>query len=196
MNAKIVLIIILSFLLGWQLGHRDIQVKWQTFKPTISIVNKEPPKQINVDFKLFWDTWNLLSREYIDKKALDPQKMFYGAISGMVSSLGDPYTAFLPPDAQKSTKEDLGGSFEGVGIELGFSKDKRLAVVAPLAGTPAERNGIKPQDLIVIIDDKDTAGMSLPDAVKLIRGPKGTKITLSIFREADTEIGLPNRETK
>ncbi|MBI4038649.1 S41 family peptidase [Candidatus Daviesbacteria bacterium] len=187
MNAKVVLIIILSFLLGWQVGHRDVKVKWANFKPTVSVVQKDVPQQINVDFKLFWDTWDLLSQKYIDKKALDGQKMFYGAISGMVSALGDPYTTFLPPEAQKSTKEDLGGSFEGVGIELGFNKDKRLAVISPLSGTPAEKSGIKPQDLIVKIDDKDTTGLSLPEAVKLIRGPKGTKITLSIFREGDSE---------
>ena len=83
--------------MGWQLGHKDVQISWQSYHPTISVVNKEPPKNINVDFNLFWKTWDLLSRQYIDKKALDPQKMFYGAISGMVSSLGDPYTVFLPP---------------------------------------------------------------------------------------------------
>lgn len=183
-NARFVLIVLIVFLLGWNLGHFDVSLKWQNFKPSVSALSKEPPKNINVDFKLFWDTWNLLSKEYIDKAVLDPQKMFYGAISGMVSSLGDPYTVFLPPQQQKSTKEDLGGAFEGVGIELGF-KDKRLSVIAPLSGTPAEKAGIKPGDLIVKIDNQDTTGMSLPDAVKLIRGPKNTSIKLSILREND-----------
>ncbi len=183
-NAKFVLSILIVFLLGWNLGHWDVSIKLQNFKPSVSALSKEPPKNINIDFKLFWDTWNLLSREYIDKSALDPQKMFYGAISGMVSSLGDPYTVFLPPQQQKSTKEDLGGAFEGVGIELGF-KDKHLSVIAPLSGTPADKAGIKPGDLIVKIDNQDSTGMSLPDAVKLIRGPKGTSIKLSILREND-----------
>lgn len=184
-DVRVILLLSLAFLLGWQLGHKDVQVSWQSFKPTVSLINKAPPKNISVDFKLFWDTWDLLSRQYIDKAALDPQKMFYGAISGMVASLGDPYTVFLPPEAQKSTKEDLGGSFEGVGIELGFNKDKRLSVIAPLSGTPADKAGIKPGDLIVKINDKDTTGMSLPDAVKLIRGQKGTTVKLTIFREND-----------
>lgn len=184
-NFRVVLICLIAFLLGWQLGHKDVLISWQTFKPTVSIVSKDPPKNINLNFKLFWDTWDLLSREYIDKKALDANKMFYGAISGMVASLGDPYTVFLPPEQQKSTKEDLGGSFEGVGIELGFNKDKRLSVIAPLSGTPADKAGIKPGDLIVKINDKDAMGMTLPDAVKLIRGPKGTSITLGILREND-----------
>ncbi len=184
-NAKFVLVVLIAFLSGWQLGHQEIKVSWQNYKPTVFVVNKEPPKNISVNFELFWNTWDLLSREYIDKTALDPQKMFYGAISGMVASLGDPYTVFLPPEAQKSTKEDLGGSFEGVGIELGFNKDKRLSVIAPLSGTPADKAGIQPGDLIVKIDDKDTSGMNLPDAVKLIRGQKGTTVKLSIFREND-----------
>lgn len=176
-------------MLGWQLGHRDIQVKWANYKPTVSINNREVPKNVNLDFKLFWDTWDLLSKTYIDKKALDPQKLFYGAISGMVAAIGDPYTVFLPPQQQKSTREELSGSFDGVGIQLGFTEVKpaRLVVVAPLDGTPAQQAGIKPLDLIVKINDKDTTGMSLPEAVQLIRGQKGTKVNLTIFREGDSD---------
>jgi len=144
LDVKVVLIVLLSFLLGWQLGHRDVQIKWATFRPSVSVINKVPPEKASIDFKLFWDTWDLLSRSYFDKKAIDPEKLFYGAISGMVSALGDPYTVFLPPEQQKFSKEELNGSFEGVGIQLGFNKDKRLVVIAPLSGTPAEKSGIKP----------------------------------------------------
>ncbi|TSC86885.1 MAG: Uncharacterized protein G01um10147_760 [Microgenomates group bacterium Gr01-1014_7] len=195
-NLRLIAIATLTFLLGWQLGHRDIEVKWANYKPIFSVTNRELPKNVNLDFKLFWDTWDLISRTYIDKKALDPQKMFYGAISGMVSAIGDPYTVFLPPQQQKSTKEELGGSFEGVGIQLGFNEatasadglgGKRLLVIAPLDGTPAKKAGIKPQDMIVKIDEKDTFGMSLPEAVNLIRGPKGTQVGLTIFREGDSD---------
>ena len=195
--TKIILIATLSFLVGWQLGHRELQIKWANYKPSVSIVGKEPPKSINLDFKLFWDTWDLVTREYLDKKAIDSQKLFYGAISGMVSALGDPYTFFLPPEQQKSSKEELNGSFEGVGIQLGFNKERRLVVVTPLTGTPAERSGIKPADVIVKIDEKDTQNMSLPEAVKLIRGPKGSQVALTIFREGeeDTRIFTLSRET-
>ncbi|MBI4038134.1 S41 family peptidase [Candidatus Daviesbacteria bacterium] len=187
LNLFTILLAILTFVLGWQLGHRDMQIAWSKFRPTISIVNKEPPQNINIDFKLFWDTWDLVSREYLDKKAVDPTKMFYGAIQGMVQGIGDPYTVFLPPDAQKSTQEGLNGSFEGVGIQLGFNKDKRLVVIAPLDGTPAERAGLKPQDLIIKIDGKDTTSITLPEAVKLIRGLKGSQITLTVFREGEED---------
>lgn len=184
-NLYTVLIVILAFVLGWQVGHRDVNFAWKTFKPTVSVINKEPPKDVNIDFKLFWDTWDLLSKNYLDKKALDSNKMFYGAIQGMVAAVGDPYTMFLPPTQQKSSKEDLGGSFDGVGIELGFNKDKRLVVIAPLSGTPADKAGIKPQDMIIKIDSKDATNLNLLDAVNLIRGPKGSNVTLTIFRDGD-----------
>lgn len=186
-NPLTLLIAILAYLLGWQLGHQDLTVKWANYKPTLSIENRQPPQNININFKLFWDVWDLVSREYIDKKALDAQKLFYGAISGMVSAIGDPYTFFLPPDIQKSAKEDLNGAFEGVGIQLGFNKDKRLVVVAPLEGTPAKRAGIRPQDIILKIEGTDTINITLPDAVKLIRGPKGSKVSLTILSEGDEE---------
>lgn len=184
-NLFTVLLAMLTFLLGWQLGHKDVSIQWQNLSSKIKIENQEPPKNLNLDFKLFWDTWTLLNNRYLDKKALDPQKLFYGAISGMVASVGDPYTFFLPPQLQKSTKEDLGGSFEGVGIELGFNEDKRLVVIAPLFGTPAEKSGIKPKDIILEIDGGDTTNITLPEAVKQIRGEKGTKVKLTILREGE-----------
>lgn len=177
-NFKLILIVALAFVLGWQMGQ---------FKTSRKLELSAAPENVNVDFKLFWDTWNLLSRDYLDKSALDQDKLFYGAVSGMVSAVGDPYTFFLPPEAQKSSKEELNGSFEGVGIQLGFNEDKKLAVIAPLAGTPAQKAGIKPLDLIVKIDDKDTYGITLPEAVKLIRGARGTEVSLEILREGEEE---------
>lgn len=196
-HIRTILMIILALVIGWQLGHHDVSVKLNRQLLNVRMENKEPPKNLNIDFKLFWDTWDLVSRMYLDKKAIDPQKLFYGAISGMVSAIGDPYTVFLPPEEQKSSKEELNGSFEGVGIQLGFNKEKHLVVVAPLDGTPAQKAGIKPQDLIVKIEDKETSTMSLPEAVKLIRGAKGTQVKLEIFREgqSDTKTYNLTRET-
>lgn len=186
-NVLTVLIAILAFALGWQIGHRDVVLKWSKYVPTLSVENREPPKSVNINFRLFWDTWDLLARNYLDKKALDTNKMFYGAISGMVSAVGDPYTVFLPPQQQKSSREDLGGSFEGVGMELGFNKDKRLVVIAPLDSTPAQQAGILAQDMIIKIDDKDAQALSLLEAVNMIRGPKGTNVLLSIYREGEDQ---------
>lgn len=188
-NLGTILIIILVFVLGWQLGHRDYSLSWQGNKPNLTVLNqpKAFDKNSTVDFKLFWQTWNLLSLKYIDNKSINPQKLYYGAIAGMVAALGDPYTVFLPPEAQKSTKEQLGGAFDGVGIMLGYDKDKRLVVIAPLKDTPAEKAGVKAGDLIVQIDSKDTSKLSLPEAVSLIRGQKGTSVKLALFRENESK---------
>jgi carboxyl-terminal processing protease len=186
-NTQTVVIALLTFVLGWQLGHKDLITQWGGVGSSGTQLSGQVPQNARqLDFKLFWDVWTLLNREYFDKKAIDTQKMYYGAIQGMVSSLGDPYTVFLPPQQQKSTQEELGGSFEGVGIELGYDKDKRLSVIAPLEGTPAEKAGVKAGDVIVKIGDKDALSMSLPDAVSLIRGPKGSAVALEIFREGES----------
>lgn len=188
-NLGTLLIILLVFILGWQLGHRDYQLSWQSNKPNITVLNqpKSLDKNSTVDFKLFWQTWNLLSLKYIDNKSIDPQKLYYGAIAGMVAALGDPYTVFLPPESQKSTKEQLGGAFEGVGIQLGYNKDKRLVVIAPLKDTPADKAGVRAGDLIIEINSKDTSILSLPEAVNLIRGQKGTTVKLTLYRENENK---------
>lgn len=185
-DTKSTVFALLTFIIGWQFGHFDVSLQWRNYRPSLQVHNSQPPANAQaIDFKLFWDTWDLVSKEYVDKKAIDPQKMYYGAIQGMVASLGDPYTVFLPPEQQKSTQEELSGSFDGIGIILGYNKDKRLVVIAPLKDTPAEKAGIKAGDQILKIDGKDTSSLSLPEAVTLIRGTKGTKVALEIFREGD-----------
>ena len=134
----------------------------------------------------------MLSANYFDKSKLVPSQMVYGAISGMVSAVGDPYTVFLPPSENKVVEEDLSGSFEGVGIQIGF-KGTQLAVIAPLPGSPAEKAGVKGGDLIVGIKDDQkkidtgTVGMNLAQAVEDIRGPAGTKVTLTLTREGNDQ---------
>ncbi len=186
-NGITILVALITFIAGWQLGHRDLQIKLADFRPEVSFSNETPSDKQNVDFKLFWQVWDLVSSEYVDKNAVDPQKMFYGAIQGMVAAVGDPYTVFLPPTEQKATQEEINGSFEGVGIQLGYDKEKRLAVIAPLKDTPADRAGVQAGDLIVKIGDRDAAGLSLPEAVNLIRGEKGTTIALEIYHDGDAK---------
>lgn len=139
-----------------------------------------PPEEI--DFSLFWEAYHKLQEKFVDKSKIDIQKIIYGAISGMVNSLGDPYTIFLTPEESKRFEEDVKGTFEGVGMEIGIKKGQ-LQVVAPLEGTPAQRAGIKAGDKILKIDDRTTENITLDEAVSLIRGPKGTKVRLTIFRE-------------
>lgn len=135
-----------------------------------------------IDMSLFWEAWAKLQEQYVDKGKFDNQKMLYGAISGMVSSLGDPYTVFMPPEEAKRFIDDTKGSFEGVGMEIGIRKNQ-LQVISPLEGTPAQKAGIKAGDLIAKIDDKDAGVMTVDEAVNLIRGPKGTTVVLTMFRD-------------
>lgn len=179
------LIALLIFIGGFRLGQIS-QVDFHTVPPQVRFINQTQPKNITIDFQLFWDTWTMLNQQYFDKRMLDPQKMFYGAIQGMVAGVGDPYTVFLPPSQQQSSKEDLDGAFDGVGIELGFNKDNHLVVIAPLSDTPADKAGILPGDLIVKIDGKDSTSLSLVDAVKLIRGPKDSTVTLTVYRSGES----------
>jgi carboxyl-terminal processing protease len=139
-----------------------------------------PPQEI--DFSLFWEVYHKLQEKFVDKGKFDVQKMIYGAISGMVKSLGDPYTVFFPPEETKRFEEDVKGVFEGVGMEIGIKKGQ-LQVIAPLEGTPAQRAGFRPGDKILKINDTQTSDLTIDEAVNLIRGPKGTEVTLTIFRE-------------
>lgn len=187
-RLHIVLIALISALLGYYIGVNKVSFDWKNYKPHVSIASKEPPPAIsNVDFSLFWKTWQVLEDSYYDKKAIDSQKLVNGAITGMVQSLGDPYTLFLPPVQNTDFKEGLAGQkFEGIGAELGM-RDKQIIVVAPLDGMPAKKAGIKTGDAILKVDNQPTAGWTLAQAVEKIRGKKGTKVTLNIFHKGDSK---------
>jgi len=135
-----------------------------------------------VNFSLFWEAWNKVHDIYVNPADFDTQKLIYGAISGIVKSLDDPYTVFFTPNQNKEFLEDVGGRFEGVGMEIDI-KDNQLQVVAPLEGTPAERAGIRAGDKILKIGDRSTTDITVEEAVSLIRGKKGTEVTLQIFRK-------------
>jgi len=139
-----------------------------------------PPE--DADLSLFWETWHSLEQNFVDKSKIDHQKMIYGAVSGMVGAVGDPYTSFFDPSDTKKFMEDTAGSFEGVGMEIG-TKHNQLQVITPLENSPAKKAGFRAGDIIIKIDGKSTANMTADEAVDLIRGPKGTEVTLTIYRE-------------
>lgn len=197
-----VLLVILGGVVGFKLGSGQRVVgisKLADSIPQISrLTNVEVPqdRSSSVAFNQFWEVWARLERDYIEPQKLDAEKMVYGAISGMVDAIGDPYTLYLPPEEQKRSAQDLNGSFEGVGIQLGYKNDT-LVVVAPLKGLPAEQAGIQAGDYILHIKDaqknidRDTTGITLPEAVSLIRGEKGSTVTLTMLREG----GQPEDKT-
>ena len=147
-----------------------------------------PQEKKDVDFKTFWEVWNLLERDYVYPEKLDATKMVDGAIGGLAASLEDPYTMYLPKQANERSAQDLAGSFYGVGIELGYV-DGVLAAVSPIEGTPAFAAGVKAGDLIINVKDEakkideDSTRWDLNKAVDVIRGPKGTPVVLTLLRE-------------
>jgi carboxyl-terminal processing protease len=129
--------------------------------------------------ELFTDVLSIVKKSYVEE--VDTKKLIYGAINGMLSSL-DPHSSFMPPDMYKEMKIETKGSFGGLGIEISI-KDGMLTVISPIEDTPAYKAGIKAGDQIVKIDDKFTKDLSVMDAVKRMRGPKGSKVILTIMRE-------------
>ncbi|MDP3727805.1 MAG: S41 family peptidase [bacterium] len=146
------------------------------------VLGQEAAKPPGVDFSLFWEVWSEIEAKYVDRDFIDRNKLVEGAIGGLVKALGDPYTVFLPPQQSKLFREDVHGSFGGIGAEIGMRKDI-LTVIAPLKGSPSERAGLKAGDKILKINATTTADLSLEEAVSYIRGPIGTKVTLAINRD-------------
>lgn len=165
--------IILIFGSGYKIG--EYKTRFSSLRPTNYAL------QSNVNFDLFWETWNKLQERYVDQKKIDQKKMYLGAIKGMVASVEDPYTFFLTPEENKQTKDDLGGKFEGIGAQLGLN-DNRITVIAPLKKSPAEMAGVKPGDFINKVDDVSIANWTLSQAVSKIRGPKNSKVKLTLER--------------
>ncbi|MCE9549159.1 S41 family peptidase [Candidatus Nomurabacteria bacterium] len=149
-------------------------------------VNKEAFSEEEIDLSAFWKAWELIDEKYPDADKTGEQERIYGAISGLLDSLDDPYSVFLPPDEAKTFKDDIAGNFVGVGIEVAL-KDKILTVIAPLKNTPADRAGIQAGDKIVKIDGTSTTGLTIEKSVKLMRGEKGTPVVLTIEHEGEED---------
>ena len=180
--------------IGYRLGEKGVFLSVTPDRKLV--VNQTQPPNVSADFSVFWDVWHRVFQYYIDAKDLEPQKLVEGAISGMVNAVGDPYTTFFSAKENAAFKQDLGGQFEGIGAQLGL-KDNHIIVIAPLKGTPAENAGIKPGDWILKVNDEETTGWSIEQAVSKIRGPKGTTVTLQLLHKtADKPEVIPiTRET-
>lgn len=136
----------------------------------------------------FWDVYSLVERQHVG--TIDQKKAVEGATRGFVDSLGDPFSSYLSADERQNLNQELSGEFEGIGARL-EDKDGNITVVAPLSGSPAEKAGLKPNDVIVKIDDLSTVDLTLDEAVSKIRGKEGTEVTLTIVRpKADEPIIL------
>ncbi len=143
----------------------------------------------SIDLSEFWEVWNLLEDRYVSGGTSTPvtiEERIQGAIGGLVDSYGDPYTIYLPPEEASLFEEDISGNFGGVGMEVGM-RDGLVTVIAPLPESPAEKAGVIAGDVIIKIDDVTTEGMNTDEAVRLIRGERGTGVNLTLYREGVEE---------
>lgn len=175
-------VILASFGLGVFFGYQNRPETERIF----SLLGKEPgiAPGPEIDFSPFWKSWRIIEERYVSPDGIDRQSMIWGAIEGLAASLGDPYTVFFPPVENKSFEDEIRGDFEGIGMEIGMRKGA-LTVIAPLKGTPAYRAGVKSGDKILRIDEKPTGDLTLEEAVRLIRGKKGTSVRLTILRNGE-----------
>jgi carboxyl-terminal processing protease len=133
--------------------------------------------------KVFTEILSLVQSNYVDD--VNSKELMYGAVKGMLESL-DPHSSFMPPELFREMQVETSGSFGGLGIEITV-KDRMLTVVAPIEGTPADKAGIQPGDRIVKIEGQPTKDMTLMDAVRKLRGPRGSKVSITILRENETQ---------
>lgn len=167
-----------SFKAGILVGEENIL----KLPPSVVINPIDVVEGDKVDFSVFWEAWRKLENKYVDKEEIDYEKMFYGAIDGMVSSLGDPYTSFFTPPEAESFNEEMGGKYEGVGMVIGI-RESQLIVVSPFKDSPADLAGLKAGDIVLKIDDFTSADLTVEESANKIKGERGTIVKLLIERE-------------
>ena len=178
----VALVLGVVFDLGYAAGIRGVNLG--ATLPIERITNKNSGKPTEVNFAVFWEAWNKLNSSYFGK--VDTKTLIQGAISGMLSATGDPYTMYLKPEDNKRFLDDISGEFSGIGVEI--SQINGIpTVVAPLPDSPALKAGLKAKDVILEVDGESTSSMNFDDVINKIRGQEGTEVTLTILRPGQTE---------
>ncbi len=180
---SITLIVIVTFSLGYFIGQARGVASVVPEGEGQVIGQGDVPSYLaqDVDFQQFWDIWSFVKEGFYQQPVSDVD-LYYGALKGLLSGLDDPYSVYFDPEEAEEFAASLEGSFQGIGAEIGI-KDDRLQIVSPLDGLPADQAGLLPGDWIMLIDGMETTGMSVEEAVILIRGEKGTQVVLTIARE-------------
>lgn len=168
------------FVGAWQATGKAIENNG----PDVVNQNRLFDRTDDIDFGNFWEVWDLVQGAYYQPVSEDD--LFYGAMEGMVSGLGDPYSVFFDPEAAEEFDNELDGIFYGIGAEIG-KKDDLIVVIAPLSGSPAESAGLRAGDEIWYVDDMDIFGYSVQEAVQAIRGEIGTEVVLTVARDGEED---------
>ena len=178
----ITLLLGVVFDLGYAAGIRGANLG--ATLPIERITNKNSGKPNDVDFAVFWEAWNKLNSSYFGK--VDAKTLIQGAISGMLSATGDPYTMYLKPEDNQRFLDDISGEFSGIGVEIS-QIDGISTVVSPLPDSPALKAGLKAKDVILEVDGASTSSMNFDDVINKIRGQEGTEVVLTILRPGEKE---------
>ena len=138
------------------------------------------PRAVPNDFESLWKAWEILNSEHIDRDIFDTEQLQEAAIQGLINSVPDPYISYVDTVSYEIDKEDLSGEFQGIGAHVRMREDGMVQIISPIEGSPAEAAGIKAGDIVVSVNGTTLEGMSLLEAVTLIRGPEGTTVDLEI----------------
>ncbi len=175
-TVAVIVLATTTFVAGFGIGHYVLPGT----EAAIAAVEEEQREQ----FRIFWEAWNLVQDRFYTQEPLDEQVLTYGAVRGMVASLGDRHTVFLTPEQAAVYRGDLEGEFGGIGVTIHMTDDGQLRVVKPIPGSPGEQAGLEPGDIILEVDGTPTHGMDLAQAITLIRGREGTEVRLLVLDTA------------
>jgi carboxyl-terminal processing protease len=155
--------------------------------PPASAAARGTPSDLQEHFKVFWESWDIVHRDFVDRKNIDDKQLAAGALKGMLEALGDPHTTYVEPSAAQFEDAELQGKFDGIGATVQVSA-RQLTIVSPIEGSPAQKAGLEAGDVILKIDGADASKYTLAEAVQKIRGPKGTVVKLDVlkFSSGDT----------
>ncbi len=181
--STFIIVGVLFFVGGFYIGFNNIPEVEKVY----GISNKEniPSDVSDADFADFWKAWNIINERHPDGQETSSQEKIWGAIKGMVESVGDPYTYFFTPEEAEDLNIDLSGEFYGVGMEVGV-RDGNLVVITPIKNSPADKAGVQAGDIILKIGEEVANKLTVDKAVDLIRGEKGTPVLLTLVREKES----------
>ena len=186
----LILILVGAFFVGFYSGRQKNSASTNIFKAIAYseeakqfILNGDNPKE-TFNANMYFEVWDAIKQGHVDKNKIKDRDLFYGSLKGLAQSVNDPYTVFMDPDAAKEFTDDMAGTFEGIGAEVGMRNDI-ITIIAPLEGMPAQKAGILAGDKVYAINGEPTMGLTVDEAVKKIRGEKGTDVVLTVIREAN-----------
>jgi carboxyl-terminal processing protease len=183
-----------SFAGGFVTGHFVPQLNTASAAPFIPPSVPSPsadqqsatPQDLQVLFQPFWETWNIVHEQYVDQP-VDDLKLMQGAITGMMQALGDKHSSYMDPTTFTQANQSLSGAYEGIGAYVDTGGDY-LTITSPIPGSPAEKVGLRPGDIIVKIDNEDMTGVDPEVARQHVLGPAGSVVHLSIAREGEADL--------